>query len=162
MTINMSDESQPRATSRVSVAATEEQRRPARRRLWNYDLARVASAIGKSKKLQDVEKYVKMKIIHPCYQEDVKNKKGKVLEESKDAFLMVCDAFVCHHAKFTCLNYQQKSYCTQCGCMTDFISGENYDDKMKQVCECLWVCFFMYEGHTSVGYEGIFINITFY
>ena len=82
-----------------------------------------------------------MKILHPFYQENVKNKKGRVLEESKDTFPSGCEAFVRHHAKFTCLNYQKKSYHTQCGCMTDLISGENNDDKMKQVCECLWVFF---------------------
>ena len=67
ITINMSGESQPRATTHVLVVATEEQRIPAKRRLWNYDFAHIASEIGKAKKLQDVEECGKTKIMHPFY-----------------------------------------------------------------------------------------------
>ena len=88
-----------------------------------------------------MKEYGKMKIIHSFYQEDVENSKGRVLEESKDTFLLACDAFVRHHAKFSCQNYQRKSYRARCGCMTNLISGGNKDDKIKQVCECLWEFF---------------------
>ena len=108
-----------------------------------------------------MEEYGKLKILHPFYQMDVKNKKGRVIEESKDTFLSTCDAFVHHHAEFTCMNYQKKAYHTQCGCMTDLISGENNDNKMKQVCECLWTFFWPANTQVLVMKEWIRNSTTF-
>ena len=55
--------------------------------------------------------------------------------------MTACDAFVRHHAEYTCRNYQRKSYRTKCACLTMVLEGQNSDQKISQVCASLWEFF---------------------
>ena len=115
--------------------------RPARRRLWNSDLARSINKIGKARKQRDVEEYGAMRIIHPSKLPTMKTKNGRLLDDSKELFFEASDAFVRHHAEFNCANFQRKNYRTGCSCLKRLLTSTNSSEKMKQVNECLWTFF---------------------
>ena len=54
-----------------------------------------------------MEECGKICIIHPVRFEKMKVKNGMVQEESKEYLYSVCKAFVWHHAKFNCRNYNK-------------------------------------------------------
>ena len=60
---------------------------PARRRLWNSNLARSINKIGKARKQRDVEEYGAMRIIHPSKLPTMKTRNGRLLDDSKELFL---------------------------------------------------------------------------
>ena len=112
-----------------------------RRRLWNSDIARAATQVGKARKIHNVAEFGEMSVIHPVRLVNVKVKDGMVKEESKELFFEACEAYVRHHAEYNCRNYQKKTYVTKCTCVKDLIEGANSNDKIKQVCNCLWEYF---------------------
>ena len=110
----------------------------ARRCLYSSKLAKRNHTIKEQRIMAKTEKIEKLSVIYPTKLKTIKFDRGGTLKESEhNKFLQAIDAFVRHHAEYNCCNYQKKSYCTQCSCLSALLGGDNSEFKFKQVNQSL-------------------------
>ena len=104
-------------TSATSSAGGSTERRSAKKRLWNSELAKSNHVKFKEQINAEIERFGEQKVRHPFKLETIEVKEGRVLEGSKETFMVAIDAFLSHHANYNCRSLNTKSYKTSCNCL---------------------------------------------